>query len=901
MRLYIIFILILYYIPLSAQQQLDLDQFVDSIQFYSDKDSEIAEYWICSAEEYIASQDKIDSATLYQFYKKLGYIHLNNRNYAKCAESYELSLSYCINQDITAQEKGYCGIFNDLGIAYTLLNQKRKGIEYFKKGIHCKTTLYGNEEIAVLEDYINLSRACFMAGLFQETVDYCDYGLSLLNRDGLSTSKYHFIIYLLRSRALLHLPESGNAGTYLRQAEQLLLDSVFQFSNSDWVYLYKAMLRYHHITHDTSSIHNTLEKYNFYNTKRLQDRYTNISSLIDHQFLNALYHYRYLDIHQAKTHIDSLMRLQFHYDAENNPLITSVQSPADIITHLQLKLRIYFQLCKTEHDTTALKQSVRTAELGFQILDLYRRILNDADSRMEYVEYEYELYDESFNIYYEAWEQDLISANEFWELSEKARAIHISEQSNIRSLEESYSGLDSQFIDKENLLIDSIFLLTSQLLKSGKKDSLQLSARITDLRLELYNLQDELAGRFPTYQQKRVSGYVPSIEDIQQKLQREQVMIEYLLAPAVDGINDVLITFMITANNVEVIRQEISGLSTLLKTYYSTLQKPPLSYTSKDSMLKSFQRIDSIGFQLKNILLPREIMDKGHHFVIIPHKELFYVPFSSLPATNDQLNDELEWSTYKFLAEEKEVTYAFSGKWWLQQPNLNEPPKKKTLIVHTEQSNVGQSGIFQNLVKAERHVSLVQDRDALLDSLENGEFKLVYFAGHAAFNEEEQNGYIYLNDSTSITFHDLLGLNLEATNIVLAACETQTGEESRAEGLLGFVYNFAWAGASAVTGAMWQIPDLPSNSLLQNQLVDQNTQSLALSSAQRSYLQNSTGLERHPYYWAGIVSFDSGAYFENTDYSLYYFIGALLLGAFLVLLITKIVARTSGRLSNNKL
>ena len=147
-------------------------------------------------------------------------------------------------------------------------------------------------------------------------------------------------------------------------------------------------------------------------------------------------------------------------------MLSAIRSPSNIIPQLQVKIRVNFRLWKQAQDTFYLREAIEGANLGFQILDYYRRTLNDVSSRLEYVEYEYELYDDSFEPYFEAYQQKLISINELWKVSEKARSIHISEQSNLRSIEKSYRGVDSILVAEESDLLDSIYKLSNHLLQT---------------------------------------------------------------------------------------------------------------------------------------------------------------------------------------------------------------------------------------------------------------------------------------------------------------------------------------------------------------------------------------------------------------------------------------------------
>jgi hypothetical protein len=869
-------------------QTPSLHSLLDTIIFYQD-DPKLKSHWLSLADSMIETKSKeYQDTSIYWFYKRVGAFEFDSKDYKSSISFYQKAIQYYPEDLEPSNKLAHCDILNHLGISYTLTNQKRKGIDYFKKCIHCEMAILAKPKLSTLSKYRNLARACIYAGAYEEAFHYCKKVLYLLNELDPSNVKQAFRTNLLAARAIMHLPYPDSALSYLETADHILGKQAEDFTINDKVYLYKALLRSYHLHKDTVAVKSVFRKYYRTNLKRLGAT-SDISAVIDHHFICGLYQYRYFDLEKANLHLDSLLHFQCRTNKVNEIIISAIRRPADIITHIQLVIRVNYALWDKTKDTNYLEKALNTAYLGFDVLNYYRRTLNDDINRLEYVEFEYELYDECFELFYEAQKIDLISAEEFWEFSERARAIHINEQINLRGLKRSYHGLDTQLIIKESQLKDSILRLTEALkLKEYESTAYNnIAIQITSLKLHLYKLQDDIASRHPEYRQVRTLRKIPAIRSVQDALQKDEVLVEYIMTESTLKEIDLLFIIVIAKDRIEFIKKERDSLPQQLIEYYQLIQRSPLSYSTKDSMYSAFKVIDSMGRVLRQILLPISIIQDYDHLIIIPHKDLYYQSFASLPYHTGEVNNEVDWNKYSFLGEQKTIQLAFSAEWWMNEKPLNNASDRNMLFVRGSSSKVGAHDL--QLSEHGHSFDLVEKKQSLIDQLQNHSYKLVYFAAHAKYDNKTNNAYLHIEKGNPFTFYDLLDLELEGSKIVLAACETQLGDAHRAEGLMGFAYNFAWAGAKGIMATLWKVPDRQSGQIMGHSLNDHRFLSGQLSNAQQDYLKTANGIERHPYYWAGIICYEVH---PSSDSSIF-FLGVLMLAILIGGLIwgKKIVAR----------
>ena len=100
---------------------------------------------------------------------------------------------------------------------------------------------------------------------------------------------------------------------------------------------------------------------------------------------------------------------------------------------------------------------------------------------------------------------------------------------------------------------------------------------------------------------------------------------------------------------------------------------------------------------------------------------------------------------------------------------------------------------------------------------------------------------------------DVLGLDLSHTQlIVLAACDSGTGDQERGEGIYGLRRSFLEAGAETVVSSLWSVDSAGTREMM----VD-FYRNLFQGQARGDAFQHATAFTRlkypHPYYWAAFV------------------------------------------------
>jgi len=153
-----------------------------------------------------------------------------------------------------------------------------------------------------------------------------------------------------------------------------------------------------------------------------------------------------------------------------------------------------------------------------------------------------------------------------------------------------------------------------------------------------------------------------------------------------------------------------------------------------------------------------------------------------------------------------------------------------------------------------------EQRKNLLD-LDLSKFRYIHFATHGilpvdAGVREPSLVLSYDGNATDqmlLPISTIMRLNIDADSVVLSACNTGSGQVTRAEGVMSLGRAFMTAGASSVTVSLWEVSD-ESTALFMKQyyrnLLLGKSKAEALAEARTWLFQNGY---RQPYFWAPFI------------------------------------------------
>ncbi len=254
------------------------------------------------------------------------------------------------------------------------------------------------------------------------------------------------------------------------------------------------------------------------------------------------------------------------------------------------------------------------------------------------------------------------------------------------------------------------------------------------------------------------------------------------------------------------------------------------------------------------LIAPLRAMIRHQRLVIVPHRELHYVPFAAL--------HDAERNCY--LIEDATIVYAPSATAWRFLRRDEPPVSGRALVLGDPAGSMGALEFARReaemvasrlgtkaLLGTDACERLIRDLDPTVDllhiaahALYNGANPLFSFIALAADGEEYDGN---LEAQEILADVDLTGVNL----VVVSACSTAAGKPSAGDEIVGLTRALLYAGTPAVLSTLWEIDDMASAALMDafyERLVSGVPVADALREAQLSMLH--TEVFASPRLWA---------------------------------------------------
>jgi tetratricopeptide (TPR) repeat protein len=424
----------------------------------------------------------------------------------------------------------------------------------------------------------------------------------------------------------------------------------------------------------------------------------------------------------------------------------------------------------------------------------------------------------------------------------------------------SFARIPSELLEKEKSMTSQLSYLNNQIsLESDPTELNYLRDRYFQVKNEFQKFISDLEDVYPDYFNLKHQNKEVEIKNIQDKLQSDEVIFEYSMAPKANEIYLYKITKDDFAFHRLYFRDDIIKY---IKAYRNTMVYN-LSGSFKD-----------ISYSLFSYLFPKGIESGLKKLVIIPDGELSTIPFDAL-LQNEQEDNDLPFYKLDYLIQDYEVNYAYSAGLYKKQrkkeyvnSSLLVSPVEfgseiPTLIASEDEAEHFRK--WSEEQKIEVHAlfkSTATEENFKNSDLEN--YRFIHLATHGIVNLESPDlSGVYFRESENedvsedgiLYVGEIYGLSIKAELLVLSACETGLGKINRGEGVMGLGQAFAYSGADNLILSLWKVAD-NSTSLLMKSFYDgsltTDEKSFA-SSLRKAKLDLINSDYSAPYYWAPFI------------------------------------------------
>jgi len=512
------------------------------------------------------------------------------------------------------------------------------------------------------------------------------------------------------------------------------------------------------------------------------------------------------------------------------------------------KAEVFWDLYKIKPDNAWLDASFEAYQATLSLLRLIEKSYDTDDAKLFLKRKSSQAYDGALAVCLEL--HRLHPNGNYLEqafaISEKSKASIIT--ANLEENRFAHApGVDAGLLQTErNIKYNIARLNVKNEVATDKKEMEALAGERAGYEIQLSQVQKKLEQNGMYYRMK-YQDKDPAPGQLQEQLNGSQALISFYAA------GGVLHAFILTSSTFTYAR--IDSLSRLEQDAEQWVNA--LKTTDNGRRFKA----GALGERLYSTLIKplQQAVPGKDEWIIIPDGFLYFLPFESLPAGEDD----------KTLLETTTISYRFSSR-MLSSPTVDAA--SASILSFAPFAGAGSEGgvSFARLPASGEEIAGLQgahfiDGEATkaLFLKEINKYSIVHLATHAvsSLNNAAASFIAFYPVKHSpiedcLFLEELYGLNLNATKLVIiSACETGQGELVAKEGVISLSRAFAYAGCGSTINSLWKADDKATSFILQRfyvYLQKGMTKAKALQRAKLDYL-GSDAINKSPAFWAHLV------------------------------------------------
>jgi len=414
-----------------------------------------------------------------------------------------------------------------------------------------------------------------------------------------------------------------------------------------------------------------------------------------------------------------------------------------------------------------------------------------------------------------------------------------------------------------------------------EKDSLR--SLLNEVNQELAAFAKMLKENYPKYHQLKHQEIATKVDGIQDLLDEQTALIEYVIGDSVIHI------FAVTKEQVQwgksfvatsLIKARIQKMHKALSDYKLVVKNTELAYQKYTTQAHWFYQ---------KLLAPvLEGQSTIKDLIIVTDGELGHLPFEAFLVEQAPQGTTV-YNKLHYLINDYNISYNYSASLWKENKEAPNPQNNGKLFALAANYNIqldsSKSDLrlptdqwlreaLKPLPAARKEVEVLQERYQgffAFDSLaserivksEASDYAVLHFAVHGILDKDRpvlsslalsEDG-----DSTESNFwqaHEISKMPLSANLVVLSACETGYGKFEKGNGIASLARAFMYAGAPSLIVSLWQVNDAATSVIMQNiyqNIAEGQPIHQALRQAKLDYIQKAKGVTAHPAFWSPFI------------------------------------------------
>ena len=801
--------------------------------------------------------------------------------------------------------------YNNIGVVYSQMNENELALEYLFKSLAIRKELFGEMNADMAYDFNNIGTIYF--DMKQYSSALAVYLKCLLIRKKVLGENNPLVATTYNNIGAAYdgLMQGDSALYYYSKALAIQkelwgeyhTDVEISYSNLGAYYLRRADFKKASEYFQKCLL---IDKY-LYNTKNTNTSiiYKNLGIIYEHdgKYDHAL-HCLQMSIANCMLGIIDTV------NDRSVPVMSGYLDWNTVLTELQEKIGILTIQSGGYHDPNLNEIILKHFMACDTLIGKVRREINTQKDKLELGTLASELYSDAINICEIMKRQagNRADKQKFDELafnfSEKGKSTVLLEALAGQEAQK-FSGIPEGMLQKESTIKARIAVCNNQLAHSESIDSAShylLMGRLFDLNRSYDSLIRLFESQYPRYHELKYGTGLIDVAGLQKTLDEHTMMISFVVG------DSMISRFAITKNSftVKQLQKPIAFADTILALRSCLVTNEPLFHS----------KYLRLAYKTYALLFSDLISNAIDNLVIIPDQYLALLPFEAL--LTKQVPEGTSYAGMPYLIREFGISYSYSATLFCRTfPKENtRPPEIRPLNDWLALAPVFTDESAKNLTMESRrmlHQMKMMGTDSSLRrsfSIANGEYipplpgteeevksifslfdqdnykakvelenmatekfiksgelknyKILHFATHGFVNcqQPELSGILLAQDTSGgedgILFTDeIYNLDLDASLVVLSACETGLGKIQKGEGIIGLTRALLYAGSKNIIVSLWQVADQSTSDLMvdfyKNLLNHMNNQGYAedLRKAKLKMIAGKTFA--HPFYWSPFI------------------------------------------------
>jgi CHAT domain-containing protein len=844
-------------------------------------------------------------------YRELGQYNLALQYFELAEENYKL--------DKKKMASNLPRLYQRMGDVYRDKLDYNEALRYYNQALN----IIKNDEDVQKEDIAEAY--CRIAGIYYETNNY-EKTLEICNEQ-IDYAYFEDVLYLkeLQAYSNQELKNFDIAGKYYNELISLS-EEFYENDDIDLAYIYlnyvtflMANKSFSETKHFADKGFEIINKFQPNKGEDLSYCYRIYGDIENERLLNTQNINEFVELNREKL-LRAIKFYKMGLDALEFPIDLSTGnkdsmnciSTLDCIQLLKLIADSYNNLMKNElsEDTDSysgfLKNSLKYYNLAGLVIQKARQELESENSKLRLNELEYATFHKSVQTAYIAYKKfrDLEYVNQAFQNAERIKASSVFDKINAQMALEN-SLIPDSYVLKEKKLNQLIGMYQERVLEEKNAPSPNDSI-IADYNNKLFetvnqkqDLMLDLETNYADYYSLKYSKSMLTVSDIQKELQKNEVLIEYILVE--DESQPELFIIFISPENTAFIKQYLdSGWMQNVQDFFDFTTSTKYQYVTKKESSKFCLASHNL---YKKLILPLSDEIKERKLIIVPDGKLNYVAFDALLQSLPDTTQRIRFNQLDYLVRNFSINYTFSAN-LLYGTELKSLKTNKQVLAFAPKYT-GETYEFGNQeIKLTQLPGTINEVDNISKMLKTQAFKgkeateenfrlhasgseILHLAMHAHINDSVPGlsrfaFTVFPEDSLQndgwLTTLDIYNLKLNSRLAVLSACNTGRGKLRKGEGVINLARGFLFAGCPSLIITLWEVEDNSGAELMRlfyKNLKKGKAKDDALRHAKLQYLENSNSRLAHPHYWLGYISIgDNTPIFRSYDY---YFFGILVL------------------------